>query len=967
MNEHWDRVVELFDLALERDPDERPAFVRQACADDRELRRQVEALLAEADHPEPLAIDGPVGAVITDLLADNDGVVLGAQLGPYRIESLLGAGGMGEVYRATDAALGRQVAIKVLPPTFSSDPERVARFRREAQILASLNHPNIGAIYGLERMDGQDGHTHGLVLELVEGPTLAETLAARRLSVDEALTLARQITSALEAAHEQGIVHRDLKPGNIKIRSDGTVKVLDFGLAKALDEGEGSDTATQADPAATAAGAVLGTAAYMSPEQAKGRRADKRSDVWSLGCVIYEMLTGTRAFAGDDPSDILASVLAREPDWTRLPTSLTPGLVPYIRRCLHKDPKQRVADVQDVRLALEGVFETDESSLVATTRSTRSWRIAAPAAGAAIVAVVAGVAAWLAIRTDDAATRRISRLQITPPDSAALTINADFRSLAITPDGARLVYVGDQGRQLFVRAIDTLEPSSVYSGAPRGPFTSPDGRWIGFVDNRELKKVPIAGGPAVTVATLDAPTYRGAAWGPDDTIVFATTNPQTGLQRVSAQGGAVTILTRPDHARGEADHVWPAWLPEGVIFTILPEAGGLEKGQLGTLSFRTGARTVLPRGGSPVDYVSEHLVYATRGILWALPFDPSHPETPSTPVAIVRDVVTSDSGVIDAVTARNGTLAYVAGGAITQSTRTLVWVDRQGGETTVAVPPRAYVHPRVSPDGTRIAVFVADQELDLWLSDLKRQTLTRLTSGAGVDTFPEWTPDGLHLIFSSQRAGPQNLFQQPSDAAAAADRLTDSPNAQNATSLTTDGQSLIFTEVTADTGEDVMQMSLNGTKAITPLIRTPFAERNGIVSPDGRWLAYEANDSGRFEIFVRPFSNISGARWQLSSSGGTRPLWTRDGRELLYVAPSGAIMRVGISAGSSWAATTPTLLVKEGYATLSANPGRTYDISPDSQRLLMIKPAAATAQSSQRGIVVVLNWAEELKQLSLTK
>lgn len=283
MNEHWDRVVELFDLALERDPDERPAFVRQACADDRELRRQVEALLAEADHPEPLAIDGPVGAVITDLLADNDGVVLGAQLGPYRIESLLGAGGMGEVYRATDAALGRQVAIKVLPPTFSSDPERVARFRREAQILASLNHPNIGAIYGLERMDGQDGHTHGLVLELVEGPTLAETLAARRLSVDEALTLARQITSALEAAHEQGIVHRDLKPGNIKIRSDGTVKVLDFGLAKALDEGEGSDTATQADPAATAAGAVLGTAAYMSPEQAKGRRADKRSDVWSLG------------------------------------------------------------------------------------------------------------------------------------------------------------------------------------------------------------------------------------------------------------------------------------------------------------------------------------------------------------------------------------------------------------------------------------------------------------------------------------------------------------------------------------------------------------------------------------------------------------------------------------------------------------------------------------------------------------
>ena len=405
-----------------------------------------------------------------------------------------------------------------------------------------------------------------------------------------------------------------------------------------------------------------------------------------------------------------------------------------------------------------------------------------------------------------------------------------------------------------------------------------------------------------------------------------------------------------------------------MIFTIVPVAGGSEKARLVALNVATGARVVLPHAGFPVQFASTgHLVYATSGTLWAVPFDPARPEAPTTPAAVVRDVVTSESGVVDAVMARNGTLAYVAGGALTQSTRALVWVDRQGRETTVAVPPRAYVHPRLSPDGTRIAVFIADQELDLWQSDLKQATLTRLTSGAGVDTYPEWTPDGRHLIFSSQRAGPQNLFRQPSDAAAAADRLTESPNAQSGTSLTPDGRSLVFTEVRADTGEDVMQLRLDGTKTITPLIQTPFAERNGIVSPDGRWLAYEANDSGRFEIFVRPFPDINAGRWQLSSSGGTRPLWSRDSRELLYVAGTGAIMRVGVSPSASWVATTPTVVVKEGYATLSANPGRTYDISLDGQRLLLIKQAATTAPSSRRGLIVVLNWAEELKRLSPTK
>ena len=969
MSDDWNRLVELFDLAMERTPDERSAFVQRACAGDRQLRHQLEALLNEAEHPARLSIDESVGETIADLLAEEGALVVGTQAGPYHIESLLGAGGMGEVYRATDTALGRQVAIKVLPPTFATDPERVARFRREAQILASLNHPNIGAIYGLERLDAVDRQALGLVLELVEGPTLTETLAAGRIPVDDALAMARQIASALEAAHEQGIIHRDLKPANIKVRADGTVKVLDFGLAKALDDNTRSEPLTRGDAARTGVGAILGTPAYMSPEQASGKPADRRSDIWSFGCVVYEMLTGRRAFEGDDPAEVLASVLAREPDWSTLPSTLPVGLEPHLGRCLHKNPKQRIADVQDLRLALDGAFATGSSSTAAASSRGRH-RFALSVGGGVIVAVIIVALTWVTNRSDDVVTARVSRLQFISPESAALTINADYRSLAVTPDGSRLIYVGDEGKQLFVRAMDSLQPTSVYTGAPRGPFASPDGRWIGFVDNRELRKVPIGGGPAVTIATLDAPTYRGAAWGPDDAIVFATTNPQTGLQRVSASGGPVTVLTRPDRNKGEADHVWPEWLPDGrgVVFTITPIAGGADKGRLAALNVGSGRYVELTRSGISVHAASTGiLIYATSGTLWAWPFDSSKPEATTTPVAVVRDVVTSDSGVVDAVMARNGTLAYVAGGAITQSTRTLVWVDRRGRETTLPLPPRAYVHPRLSPEGTRIAAFIADQELDLWQSDLQHATLTRLTSGAGVDTYPEWTPDGRHLIFSSQRAGPQNLFQQPSDAAAAAERLTESPHAQSGTSVTADGRSLIFTELTPDTGEDVMQLRLDGTKTITPLIQTPFAERNGIVSADGRWLAYETNDSGRFEIFVRPFPNVGAGRWQISSTGGTRPLWSRDARELLWVDPTGAVMRVGLSPGSSWAATTPMEVVKEGYATLSANPGRTYDISPDGQRLLVIKASATTAPSSQHGIVVVLNWAEELKQLSPTK
>jgi serine/threonine protein kinase len=986
MTDRWKRVVEVFESAIDREPTERSSFVHQVCNGDEDLRRQVEALLAEADRPErPVVVDQPVGEIVADLLADDDAVVVGTQLGAYRIESLLGVGGMGEVYRATDTSLGRSVAIKILPRAFAADPERLARFRREAQILASLNHPNIGAIYGLENLEGEGHSTLGLVLELVEGPTLAEKLDGVALPVDAVIALARQIAAALEAAHEHGIIHRDLKPANIKVREDGTVKVLDFGLAKAI-EATGVDGVTRAvhagppdsptitTPSMMAGGIILGTAAYMSPEQARGKPADKRSDIWAFGAVVYEMLTGTRPFAGDGVSEVLASVLAREPDWMRLPSTLSPALGTYIRRCLHKNPKQRIADVQDVRLALDGAF--DAAAPLPVVPAPVTWRrVATLAAAAMIGASVVAAVVWVFMRPFDRVPPRVSRLQITPAEATALTISGqrgiESRDLAITPDGSRVIYVGNRGTQLFVRALETLEPVSVFTGSPRGPFVSPDGQWIGFSDGgNTLKKVAVTGGTAVTVTTIDAPTVRGASWLPDDTIIFATINPETGLQQVPASGGPTKVITRPDRGRGEADHVWPEALPDGrsMLFTVLPTTGGLDGAQVAVLDLQTGARTVLVRGGSHAQYApSGHLIYATPGTLRAVPFDLTQLRTRGSALPVIPDVMTTPLGAVDAVVAADGTLAYVAGGAVASAGATLVWVDRQGREMAIPAPPRFYTHPRVSPDGTRVAVFVAEQDLDVWLWDLTRPPLTRVTYGPGVDSYPLWTRDGHRLIFSSQRTGVMNIFWQTADGAGAAERLTESSYAQTVTGISSDGGSVIFTEVSPTTGEDVMRLMLDGTRSVAPLVQSGFAERNGVVSPNGRWLAYEADDSGRFEIFVRPFPNVNTARWQVSNDGGTRPLWSPSGHELFYVAATGAIMRVGVTLRSSWTPTTAQVLVKPGYVTQPNNPGRTYDISRDGQRFLMVKGATADRASASTSIVVVLNWLEELKRLAPAK
>ncbi len=886
---------------------------------------------------------------------------------------------MGQVYRATDTTLNRQVAIKILPDAFASDSERLARFEREAKTLASLNHPHIAAIYGFEKSAG----LHALVMELVDGDDLSQRMTKGAIAVDDALRIARQVAEALEAAHEQGIVHRDLKPANIKVRADGAVKVLDFGLAKTIETIGGpspdvSQSPTITTPAMTQAGMILGTAAYMSPEQARGKPVDKRADIWAFGCLVYEMLTGQRAFDGDGVSETLARVIEREPNWARLPTTLSPTLRTYIRRCLQKDPQQRVQAIGDVRLALEGAFDNTLSHTSAPAVVAR-WRLALGGAAIAVGSgAVIGTLVWATMRPAEPVEPLASRLQVMPSGAAALAITWNDRDLTITPEGSRLVYVGNRGTQLFVRALDALAPVAVFSGAPREPFVSPDGNWVGFVDRLTgpvLKKVAVTGGPAITLATLDTAGPMGATWAPDDTIIFATASVATGLQRVAAAGGPTTVLTQPDREHGEADHFWPEMLPGGraVLFTITALTGGLDAAQVAVLDLQTGQRRILLRGGSHAQYVSNglgprrdleggHLVYAAGGALRAVPFDLARLETRGPSVAIVPEVVTTSNGAVDAVVARNGTLAYASGSG-DGTLRTLVWVDREGRETPISAPPRLYLFPMLSPDGRRIAVYANDQQLDVWLWDLGRTMLTRLTSAPGQDGTQVWTPDSRRLIFTSERARVKNLFWQAADGTGAVERLTESPNTQYPSAVSPDGRRLIFTEEVPGTGNDVMVLELDGTRRVTPLVQSAFSERNGIISPDGRWVAYEANESGPFEIYVRPFPDANSGHWQVSNAGGTRPVWARNGEELIYASPTGALMRVRVARGSSWAATTPTQVVKEGFFTIPNWWGRSYDISQDGQRFLMIKEGGIDGSAMPPSIIVVQHWVEELKRL----
>jgi serine/threonine-protein kinase len=886
----------------------------------------------------------------------------GTQLGPYTVAARIGAGGMGEVYRATDTNLKRSVAIKVLPASVAADADRLARFQREAEVLGALNHPNIAHIYGLEKSHD----TIALVMELVEGPTLADRIALGAIPIDEALPLAKQIADALEAAHEQGIVHRDLKPANIKVRSDGTVKVLDFGLAKAMDPVAGSPAShsmspTFTTPAMTQAGMILGTAAYMSPEQAKGRAVDRRADVWAFGAVLFEMLSQRQAFSGESVSETLAEVMKSDPPWQALPADMPAHLARLIRQCLVKEPRRRIRDMGDVRLALEGAFETTDPPPTAIASPDERWTRTQAFLLAAATAVVAATAAigsvWMTSPPTPAASAAIARLAIPLADDERLGgLGLDFPVLTVSPQGTLVAYAGvTSGReQLQVRPVDGLE-SKALPGTEQasGPFFSPDGQWIGFFALGKLKKVSVAAG---TVQTLcDAPSPRGGSWA-GDTIYFAATN-SGGISQVSADGGAPSEVTTLDRDKGEISHRWPQILPGGqaLLFDVWTGPGADEK-EIDVLRLDSGMRTVAVQAAASGRYVaSGHVIYARNDELFAVPFDLNAMRV-SGQARRLGDTAWKGSEGNHYAVSDNGVFVSVAGSA-SRFERRLVWVGRDGRVDPLAAPPREYYgNAVISPDGRRAAVDMEGGTVGIWIFDFARSTLTPVTTGSGSSQAPRWTADGARLVYRGTRKGLRNLWWKGVDSAAGEERIATGDGVQTPGSWSADGQWLAYNDSDSVTGFDIWALPSGGEPRV--VARTPFLEAGPRLSLDGRWLAYTSDESGRTEVRVQSFP-LSGGWTQISTSGGTEPVWSRDGRELFYL-NGDAMMAVEIRTSPTFAAGAPRKLF-EGRFVRSPNSVASYDVSADGQRFLRVQPMHPDPPTHQ--IQVTLNWFEELKRL----
>jgi Tol biopolymer transport system component len=944
--ERWRQISELFHAARAGDPAQRDAFLADACREDPALQREVAAMLAGDEHA------GAFGEAA--LFASPARLDPGFSLGPYRIERLIGAGGMGEVYRARDTTLGRDVAIKVLPPLFTSDLERLARFEREARMLAALNHPHIGAIYGVEDADG----VRGLVLELVEGPTLADRLTAGPLPIIEALTIARQIADALDAAHEKGIIHRDLKPANVKVTPDGKVKVLDFGLAKAFAGDGMRDDLTNSPTlsrATTAQGVILGTAAYMSPEQARGQAVDKRTDMWAFGCVLYELLTGKQAFHGETVTEILAAVLRGEPEWTALPAATPAKARDLLRRCLQKDKALRLRDAGDAGIEIQEALAAPSVDPTVSGPATRSWRLAAVLGIAVLVgAVVAGLAVWNLKAT---APRPVTRFTITLPPGQQLARLGDVPALALSPDGSYLAYSASQGGapQLYLRPMDGLEARPVpgTEGAT-APFFSPDGRDIGFAAFRlgggTLKKVSLSGGAPLTLGDFVLPFPLGASWGSQGTIAFVPTL-YSAVQQVSETGGAPQPLTRLE--KGDGNQLWPEFLPGGKAM-LFGTGGGAGEARLAVLLVATGERRNLfpiPADSQPRYAPSGHLVYAQGGNLMAVPFDPQRLTVTGAPVSVVEGVVQSSvTGAAQYDLSATGSLVYVLGTGVQPAPSTLVWVDHKGLEQALPQPARFYGTPRLSPDGHRVAVSIAG---NIWVGDLERGGLTPLTSEGSPNIMGTWTPDGKWITFGSVRDGRRNLFWQSADGSGAPERLARNERAQAPTSWSPNGQLLAFEQTSVTTRWDIWMLRISDRKA-EPFLVTPFNEGAPQFSPDGHWLAYVSDESGRFETYVRPYP--AGGKTPISTDGGTEPVWNHNGRELFYRSGN-KMMAVDIATQPSFTASKPRLIF-EGPYVLTGTTMPEYDVSSDGQHFLMLKPEPAAPTQ----INVVLNWSEELKQ-----
>ena len=995
--ERWQRIAEIYQSALERDASSRAAFVAGACGADDALRRDVESLLGHAGTPAIVA--RAPGDAAAHVPGTGQRLTPGMTVGPYRVDALLGVGGMGEVYRARDTKLNRDVALKVLPASFMYDPDRVGRFLREAHVLASLNHPHIAGIHGIE----DSGDVHALVLELVEGPTLADRIARGPLPIDEALPIARQIADALAAAHEHGIVHRDLKPANIKVRDDGTVKVLDFGLAKASGPPEGgsylpsdpgaasrdvgaalrrtelTQSPTVLSPAMTGMGVILGTAAYMSPEQAKGRAADKRSDVWAFGCVLYEMLTGKRAFDGDDVSDTLAAVLRGEPMWAALPGNLPAAIRTLLDGCFAKDARRRISDVTTILFVLDNGTRLAEPAVAVPQAEPRTRRMLLVAAAMVVVAAIGFAVGWLAQRP--AIVPTVVAFAYPLPEDQQFTHNGN-RIIDISPDGTHIVYVAN--RRLYLRSISQLDAhpisgTEITEGLISGPIFSPDGQsiayWVGDAADSGgvLKKVSLAGGNVITLSPLPMPAGLTCS----DNGIIAGLRRGGAIVRIPSNGGPPeTLITVKDAS------VWgPQLLPGGdaVLFTTntIATAPSLsaDDGRIVVQSLKSGEmKTVVEKGFDARYLATGHLIFFVGSTLFAAPFDVERREVTARAVPVVENITRRVLDTADiaspgyASVSKTGTLAYVSGAISREGV--LQFIDRDGRATPLAIPPAVYFSPRVSRGGSQVAVERLDGNAsNILIHDLTRGSTRQLTSSETGSRFPVWSPDGGRIAYASERDGAGGIFWQPADGSGTAERLTTAnrDTAHVPTSWSPDGETLLFTMTHRDGTFTLHTVSLS-TGHVAPFgdIRSKLYTPAATFSPDGRWVAYtasegDANEVSGGQVFVEPFPR-TGARYPIAR--GLHPMWSPDRRELFY-------HRLPDTPDHMEVVDVVTQPKQPGFT--SANPRsvplrqmqysrpnveRNWDIMPDGKRLIGVTPRA-TARGQ---INVVVNWLQELKE-----
>jgi eukaryotic-like serine/threonine-protein kinase len=892
-------------------------------------------------------------------------MVSGEKIGPYTIVDKLGEGGMGQVWRATDTTLGRQVAIKILPDAFASDPERLARFEREARTLAALNHPHIAAIYGFEKSSGM----HALVMELVEGEDLSQRIARIRapgaserqagLPLDEALPIATQIAEALEAAHAQGIVHRDLKPANIKVRADGAVKVLDFGLAKAVDTTGASAVAenspTITTPAMTEAGMILGTAAYMAPEQARGKPVDKRADIWAFGVVLFEMLTGTRAFDGEDTTEVLGAVVRLEPNYNTLPADVPAPVRTLLQSCLVKDPRRRVADISTALFVLDKAASLAPASATSVTSVRPRRGLAWIVAFVAVLGMAAmAVPALRFLRDTPPPEPPVMRVTIEPPGGVTLT-----SAPMISPDGTHVAFVA--GGALYVRPLEALAAQRL--PATEGamfPFWSPDSKRIGFFADGKLKTIDLAGGAAAIIC--DAPAGKGGAWSRIGVIVFAP-NITGGLQQVSAAGGTPAPATLLDPATKAASHRWPQFLPDGERFLYFNQAAtDLGSGANGVFVTSLKSTTSTPIVSTDVRaaYAAPGALLFVRGTtLMHQPFDTTELRLTGTPAPVAEDV--SGLGSLDAAFSVSDTGVLVHSTGQSATNRRLVWVDRRGKVTPLALAPGVYEAPALSPDGQHIALTVRDATgAHVWVHDIARGTLGKRSFDGRNDFAPIWTRDGMFLTFTmATTASATSVMRVRSDGSGPAEAVVADaqlPGWKVPTSWTPDGRLLALQSGATAVLADVTVRDAVG--VLHPALATSAGEGEARFSPVGQWLSYRSNETGRGEVYVQSYP-LGRGKWQISTDGGAQAMWAQNGKELFYRSGN-RMMVVDVELGATFKASAPRVLFEMPLPESTFGDPSRYGVTPDAQRFLVL--TAAEEKAAAAPIHVVLNYAQALKR-----